>query len=623
MGYNAMAYATTAVSNIALGFQALEGTPTAPVTGVNNIALGYDSIIYATTGTNNTAIGTSAMAGVSATPLTGNYNTAVGDSALTAIQGAAATNTALGYDTGPTLTTGTGNILIGSGADVPTATTSDFLNIGNLIFATGMTGTLSAPAGYVGIGTTAPTGTLDVEGGTAAASTNGANIVLKAQNAGSGTQNGGSIILNPGMSTTAAPGGVQINNAGPHDPAGPPLLDVESGWEVSTGLKVKVYASNVVKFIAQGDGPVYPQLSFPNGSLGGYTYGASMSLDDDTGGLNGSSLISWAGSNGTNPMVGFVSTRRGTGTIAPIVFGIDRGDGAWNEKMRITTTGNVVIGAGEATGSTTGNILRGPNGSGTNIAGGNLTIQGGLATGNAATGDIIFSGAPPVSSGITAQTAATYMTIKGGGSTAGSVGIGTTTPAGTLDVEGGTAAASTNGENIVLTAQKGGTGNTNGGNILLNIGSASGTGAAGSVQLNGPANGPAFSTTSDARIKTNITPLENGLAGIAALEGVTYNYRPPAEREIGKDLVLPLGKRQIGVIAQNVEQVFPEAVETMQPSGVKTVNYNVLVAPLIEAVKTLKRRTDALWAAVALLYLGLAALFVLHLRQTRHSERSS
>jgi hypothetical protein len=115
-------------------------------------------------------------------------------------------------------------------------------------------------------------------------------------------------------------------------------------------------------------------------------------------------------------------------------------------------------------------------------------------------------------------------------------------------------------------------------------------------------------TTSDARIKTNITPLENGLAGIAALTGVTYTYRPPAAREVGKELSLPVGKPQMGVIAQNVEQVFPEAVETMGTTGVKSVNYNALMAPMIEAVKTLKRQNEELWAAAAL-WAALALLF--------------
>jgi hypothetical protein len=49
----------------------------------------------------------------------------------------------------------------------------------------------------------------------------------------------------------------------------------------------------------------------------------------------------------------------------------------------------------------------------------------------------------------------TAMTILG----SGNVGIGTTSPAGTLDVEGGTAAASTNGTSINLVAQSAGTGN--------------------------------------------------------------------------------------------------------------------------------------------------------------------
>ena len=167
-------------------------------------------------------------------------------------------------------------------------------------------------------------------------------------------------------------------------------------------------------------------------------------------------------------------------------------------------------------------------------------------------------------------------------------------------------------------------------NYQLNIGNViTGTGLgtpststvtiAGALSISGAATGPAFMTSSDARIKTNITPLENGLEGIAALTGVTYSYRPPAEREVGKELSLPVGKPQMGVIAQNVEQVFPEAVETMGPTGIKAVNYNMLMAPMIEAVKTLKRQNEALMAAVALLYAGLAGLFVMQMRQARSS----
>lgn len=66
-------------------------------------------------------------------------------------------------------------------------------------------------------------------------------------------------------------------------------------------------------------------------------------------------------------------------------------------------------------------------------------------------------------------------------SSTGLVGIGTITPTGTFEVEGGTAAAGTNGKDIILAAQSAGSGNQNGGSIFLKAGAASGTGSTGSV----------------------------------------------------------------------------------------------------------------------------------------------
>lgn len=51
------------------------------------------------------------------------------------------------------------------------------------------------------------------------------------------------------------------------------------------------------------------------------------------------------------------------------------------------------------------------------------------------------------------------------------------------------------------------------------------------------------------------------------------------------------GEPDIGVIAQEVEKVFPELVREF--SGVKKVNYNGLVAVLIEAVKDLAKKVEA------------------------------
>jgi len=71
------------------------------------------------------------------------------------------------------------------------------------------------------------------------------------------------------------------------------------------------------------------------------------------------------------------------------------------------------------------------------------------------------------------------------------------------------------------------------------------------------------------------------LEKISQLEGVTY-YWKDSTRDT---------KRQIGVIAQDIEKVFPEAVTTDE-KGMKSVAYGNLVAPLIGAVKELKSQKD-------------------------------
>lgn len=70
---------------------------------------------------------------------------------------------------------------------------------------------------------------------------------------------------------------------------------------------------------------------------------------------------------------------------------------------------------------------------------------------------------------------------------------------------------------------------------------------------------------------------------ISELNGVTYNWKDSTRDS----------RRQIGVIAQDVEKVFPEAVVTDE-KGIKSVAYGNLVAPLIEAVKELKKENDSL-----------------------------
>jgi hypothetical protein len=91
----------------------------------------------------------------------------------------------------------------------------------------------------LGIGTVTPTGALDVNGGTAAFATDGTNITLRAQNAGTGDRNGGDIILIPGAKAgTGHVGSVCIGTSdciGTTDPLA--ALDVRGDMTVSKQIR--------------------------------------------------------------------------------------------------------------------------------------------------------------------------------------------------------------------------------------------------------------------------------------------------------------------------------------------------------------------------------------------------
>ena len=89
---------------------------------------------------------------------------------------------------------------------------------------------------------------------------------------------------------------------------------------------------------------------------------------------------------------------------------------------------------------------------------------------------------------------------------------------------------------------------------------------------------------SDERLKDNIETIENGLAKVNELRGVSYT----------KD-----NKKSIGVIAQEVEKVLPEVVITGNTEDkFKSVDYGRLTAVLIEAIKEQQEQIETLTAKV-------------------------
>ncbi|PSU05426.1 hypothetical protein C9I92_21815 [Photobacterium ganghwense] len=91
---------------------------------------------------------------------------------------------------------------------------------------------------------------------------------------------------------------------------------------------------------------------------------------------------------------------------------------------------------------------------------------------------------------------------------------------------------------------------------------------------------------SDIRIKDDIQVIDNALEKVKAIRGVTFT-RKDSEN----------GFRQAGVIAQEVEKVLPEVIQTASTeeiSDLKTVAYGNMVALLIEAVKELSAQVEDL-----------------------------
>ena len=87
---------------------------------------------------------------------------------------------------------------------------------------------------------------------------------------------------------------------------------------------------------------------------------------------------------------------------------------------------------------------------------------------------------------------------------------------------------------------------------------------------------------SDIRFKENITPLENAVAKVSSIRGIYFNNLGESPEE-----------REVGVIAQEVETVLPEVVSE-DAEGYKSVDYSKLTPLLVEAIKELKKENEEL-----------------------------
>jgi hypothetical protein len=147
----------------------------------------------------------------------------------------------------------------------------------------------------------------------------------------------------------------------------------------------------------------------------------------------------------------------------------------------------------------------------------------------------VTNGPVLIGSGTSTGTLNQRLQVTGGAYVSGALGIGTTNPTSRLQVQG-------------------------------------------DVFVSGIITSTDYNSASDINLKKNIKPFENALDKVIQINGVTFEWKKT-------------NSQSAGIIAQDVEKVFPELV---RDGDFKTVNYNGLIGVLVESIKELKQEIEDL-----------------------------
>jgi Chaperone of endosialidase len=116
-----------------------------------------------------------------------------------------------------------------------------------------------------------------------------------------------------------------------------------------------------------------------------------------------------------------------------------------------------------------------------------------------------------------------------------------------------------------------------------NVGISGDLNVAGSATKPG---GGSWGVGSDIRLKKNVEPLKGALGKLLRLRGILFEWKEPEKQG-------NLVGSQLGLVAQEVEEVFPEWVDT-DPSGYKILTVRGFEALAIEAFRELKTKNETL-----------------------------
>jgi hypothetical protein len=248
------------------------------------------------------------------------------------------------------------------------------------------------------------------------------------------------------------------------------------------------------------------------------------------------------------------------------------------------TSGAVLIGAGTSAVTTVspgavGNVLVSNGSAWVSQAGG----ASGVSSFNTRTGAVTLGssdvtsalGYTPVQSNGTGASGTWSISINGNAATATSATSATSASSATTATTATTANALNTSNNYQVNS--------------LGVGTA-GSGTAGEIRATN--NVTAF-FSSDARLKENVQPIQNALDIVSAVGGKTFDWTDAYIAEHGGADGYFVNKSDFGVIAQDVQAVFPLAVRE-RSDGTLAVDYEKLVAVAFAAIAELKAEVEAL-----------------------------
>ena len=433
---------------------------------------------------------------------------------------------------------------------------------------------INPSTGYVGIGTSSPTLSLDVAG-------RGRFLQNVAATSGA-------IVLRQSASDTEGAFIQWVNNAN----------TIEKGWltvDTSSNMKFATVSTERVRILAAGNVGI------------GYTTTQSGALLAVNGGVFVNGIVtatSFVGAfSGTvTGAATQINTQQANSNATYYPTFVDSNNASATAESLYTTSSFTI---NPSTGFTGVKLSSNPNTGMSNLFGvggsivagadsspnGTILLQGRYSAGALTTfGTEYSSGGPVLGCYVYPSTAGTGAFLS---SYASAVTKGAyTISGGTHNWYVGSAVAVTIGSAVTMTNPM--TLNANGLQaVSLGVGTAP-SGTTGEIRAS---NEITAYYSSDARLKENITPIENPIKMLEQIRGVYFDWTDEHINRRGGEDGYFVRKHDIGVIAQEVEAILPEIVAT-RDDGFKAVKYEKIVPLLIETIKEQQKQIDQIMATL-------------------------